>query len=408
MPTTLKEKLNDMIFSQNNNFAVHCPTNENAEVVVKTLYDLGFEWGEGQNLYKPDGSLETKWQNKKKETCYSVNNDSNIIFCARKAFYEKRFRRIVEYDDLIGDVTIGNDKTASKNAETSFAFDNTLNANFNFEQPAAVEAPKNEEIQPISSKLEEPSTVPCQHCGQMIKPTVKFCKYCGQKQDRDFNPKSGELRKQFNNENNTPTTETTFNEDVFIPNKTPCVPVTETVTPMVNPIADNQDSGITLDGNFNFDFNAAPIKEEIKQPEEPKTTVIQENLINNEEIFDEKDKNTDSITLNKDKEAKKTIRMPFIEDEFKNIKSNNDTEKKLQLTCTLEKPVFNVFTITGLKVFEEFHIGTLPMLYRFNGEGLREYKMADDKWMLCDDELLLMTVLTHPEYIHKIEGDDND
>lgn len=91
-----KYKLSELI--KQNGIAIHTPTEENANDLLKVLDRLGYEWC---NLEKLTSSNE--YQKYGQNTCYTalirLNGKTYIEYCSL-SFYEKKGREIVEFTDI--------------------------------------------------------------------------------------------------------------------------------------------------------------------------------------------------------------------------------------------------------------------------------------------------------------------
>lgn len=85
--------------------AIHCDTKEKAEDLVGMFYALDYRWENddlAQKHFKEDGTITTKWEEKGKNTCYSITPTKIILF-GSKSFYEVQEKHIVTYEEMFGE-----------------------------------------------------------------------------------------------------------------------------------------------------------------------------------------------------------------------------------------------------------------------------------------------------------------
>jgi len=63
----MNQKIKDL---KGQKIAIHCPTEQEADELMKILYENGYTWADGKNIY---AHTNNRWRVNKQETCYSLN-----------------------------------------------------------------------------------------------------------------------------------------------------------------------------------------------------------------------------------------------------------------------------------------------------------------------------------------------
>lgn len=148
-------------------FAIHCETEEKAIELLKMLANLGFIWSVNTPLLNGE-NVDTRWYEKKAKTCYTFTPGSNILLTARKEFYANKGVDIISYDDFINQFSQINEKFVQN---TNDIIDNTV----------IETAIKNTNVTSTEMSENIENYIYCANCGNKIKSTSKFCFSCGAK-----------------------------------------------------------------------------------------------------------------------------------------------------------------------------------------------------------------------------------
>lgn len=166
-------------------YAFHCNTPEKATDFIGLLYKLGFRW-DGDDFeddhFKEDGSVTTKWDDKGRQTCYSIT-PSKIILFGKKAYYESQGKTIISYDDFFKEAEDLSDSVDEKELKHEFKSPkdvNTIIAETGKLNDSGVTFEEVAEITSLDFKY-------CPECGNKLKNDgQKFCMECGYAIPDDF------------------------------------------------------------------------------------------------------------------------------------------------------------------------------------------------------------------------------
>lgn len=147
--------------------AIHCDAKEKAEDLVAMFYALDYRW-ENDDLakkhFQEDGTITTKWDEKGKNTCYSITPTKIILF-GSKSFYQAQEKNIISYDEMFGEAE-----------DFNRSIDN-----------AVLLREFKEEEKTKTVKIEELEKRFCPQCGNpLFNNGEKFCMECGFKIPENF------------------------------------------------------------------------------------------------------------------------------------------------------------------------------------------------------------------------------
>lgn len=355
-----------------NDFAFRCQTFEEAEILVKALYNLGYYFEKGKPYDK--NLLLKRWNVKKENTCLAIGSlnttDPKIMFTGRMGMYVNQGRVIVNVSTLVEMSETGN-------------------------------------VSNISALDEPDDTKVCPNCGNLVSIKAKFCTNCGEKFEiiTESQPETPVV------ENVVAETEPVA-ESASVEENTPTVvdsvPVVEN-----SPVITNE----TIVENENAAKNEPVVKEEIiteepsedidtKEPsKETKTEKLSENSDTKEQSKEAKTENT---TTNNVSEETKTseIEQPVENQDIveavqvvDNILSETEETKE---NTQIHIPV--LCEILGLLPFQQFRIKNdyyfaENYIYRINDKGIREVKVGEDLWFVANNEQELEYIIEHKNQI---------
>lgn len=356
--TEIAAKLKEFLKSHPkiNSFAINTPTDDDAQLVVGALFELGFPWdveNPESTKYREDGKFNTRWEKNREKTCYTVGVNPNQIFYCNRKFYEKRGREIYDLsdvekidipdkdNDLFSSIPKDNmDENADieKNiADEESKNDRKKNTNVSESHNKSYEG--NNNITKLEIPLDNQSELVCPYCGNKIKNGSKFCPECGQKiviTDIKSTIPVGHINKSNLNEKDT----------------------------AVDPVPVNQD---------NTESEAME-----------KYNLHQELHDDNKIANDEND-----VTSKQDD---KTLVRDKLDD---NIKIE-DTDNRLPLLKLLDVDINQEFHVIPNDYFNTKNI------YRINENGYREIKVGDGIWFISNNEQDLIYLINHPNEIQII------
>ena len=86
--------------------AIHCDTNEKAEILMALYFVLGKKWGVNPIFIEKENRFVTRWKRNKTDTCYRINEeDDSCLVNGSKAYYEKKNNVVVvEFNDIFKSV----------------------------------------------------------------------------------------------------------------------------------------------------------------------------------------------------------------------------------------------------------------------------------------------------------------
>lgn len=76
--------------------AIHCDTQEKAEILMTMYYVIGKKWGVNPIFLEKENRLVTRWNKNKTDTCYRISaEDDSCLVNGSKAYYEKKNNVVV-------------------------------------------------------------------------------------------------------------------------------------------------------------------------------------------------------------------------------------------------------------------------------------------------------------------------
>ena len=182
------EQIKDYINAHDEQFVVHCPKEEDAIKYLSLLADIGFIWSDNIGLIM-GSKIETRWNQKKSDTCYTFIPGSNIVLTGRKKFYQNKGLNIIEFEDFENQFSeiITPYKHDEDSQEKVLPFKN--------EDISENEETNNvDEVIMTGTKdsLESNNTFFCVNCGQEINANSKFCFRCGTKVEKILEEKKSD------------------------------------------------------------------------------------------------------------------------------------------------------------------------------------------------------------------------
>ena len=93
------EQLKEYIAAHEEQFVIHCKTQEEAEEYLGMLSKIGFVWSANTSITFGN-EIETRWHLKKADTCYTFIPGSSILLTGRIKFYQNKGLNIIEYEDF--------------------------------------------------------------------------------------------------------------------------------------------------------------------------------------------------------------------------------------------------------------------------------------------------------------------
>lgn len=326
-----------------NGFAISTPTEDEAQMLVQALFELGFFWDNEnpeETKYTSEGKLNTKWEKNSTKTCYTVSLIPNkqIFFCNTK-FYEKRGREIYSMED------INNIELPDYELRFLSEKDKTVNTKDNNNKDE-----ENGEIDRDVEEKQEPKYL-CPYCGYEIKKDVKFCPDCGQR----------------------------INEPVLADEL----------------VELNED----LSTNKSFTENLNNSENMISEPAVP----VEAEQADKTELSNDKTDDKVSFVNIEDNDSNKTT--PVEKKPTEENASSTTDNSAFKASADEDRPL--ILKMLGLEVNEEFHIipdnyFNSKNIYRFNREGYREVKAGDNIWFIANDEQDLAYIINHPDEIQVV------
>lgn len=367
-----------------NDFAFRCQTFEEAEILVKALYNLGYYFEKGKPYDK--NLLLKRWNVKKENTCLAIGSlnttDPKIMFTGRMGMYVNQGRVIVNVSTLVEMSETGN-------------------------------------VSNISA-LDEPDDIKvCPNCGNLVSIKAKFCTNCGEKFEviAESQPETPVT------ENVVAETEPVI-ESASVKENTPTTaPVVEENTPAVVesvPVVENSPvvTSETIVENENAAKNEPAVEKEIiteepaegidtkESSEETETEKLSEASETKKQL---KETKTEDATTNDviSEEAK----MPEIEQPVENqdiVEAVQVVDNVLSETeGTKENTQIHVpvlCEILGLLPFQQFRIKNdyyfaENYIYRINDKGIREVRVGGNLWFVANNEQELEYIIEHKNQI---------
>lgn len=342
-----------------NDFAFHCPTLEDAQILVKTLYSLGFYWSK-DSVYS-DEEVKKRWSAKGKNTCITIGtkniNDKNILFNGRMGMYVNQHRAIVKVSELFADVdereteniSSVEENNAIKNENTN---DDVFTINSD-ETTVTLESNTTEKI--------------CPQCNKKISSSAKFCTSCGHKFISEVKTEDVDLLTKPQPKKAEPKNYEEKSE------------ISEAIPPSQNK---NVRSMLDL---INSSNNVQKQESEKEISADDEKTNKSSTLIDNA-LKESKKGNVDDFVV-----AKKTKEKEDITLDSADIK-NDDL-----LLCN----------ILNIKVGQRFKISNNLYnanndIYRINKYGFREKYFGGDIWFVSNSEQELAFLIQHPDQIIKL------
>ena len=330
----ITNQIQEYISSHNEQqFAIHCETEEKAIELLKILAELGFIWSVNAPLLNGE-EVDTRWYNKKAKTCYTFTPGSNILLTARKEFYANKGIDIISYDDFINQFSQINDKFIDVAVGTEY--------NSNIETVVDINEINREETisQEYEIKAEEPEYMYCTNCGNKIRKKSKFCFGCGSMISHTEDAKKKET-------SNMP-----YYDKKIIEGNTAAM--------------NNGNNVIESLSAENFSIESPTTK---MAPSKPLIDEVVTSLL--------KDDDTSVTQKNTESKARK-----------QGNKESNQLQNLIYNYLGI-KP-YEKFQVIGPK--NNYYNKTI---YRFNDKGFREKEVAPGVWFLCNDEQELLYVINN-------------
>lgn len=338
-----------------NDFAFRCQTFEEAEILVKALYNLGYYFEKGKPYDKD--LLHKRWNVKKENTCLAIGSlnttDPKIMFTGRMGMYVNQGRVIVNVSTLMEMSETGN----ISNVSTTDTDDTKI----------------------------------CPNCGNLVNIKAKFCTNCGEKFEVVIEPEPTQ----------TTNAEVPVAEDVPATEEIPAeetVPVTEETSntaetnekteELVEEVVASETETQTPKITEPEPLEETKITQEKEQvvSDTPKETLVEETV---QEVKDEQQET--------EAEPVETVQVAEVENVSDTTEDN--TQKQIPVLCEiLGLMPFQPFRIKNDYYFAENYI------YRINDKGVREKKVGANLWFTTNDEQELEYIIEHKNQILVMEG----
>lgn len=355
-----------------NDFAFRCQTFEEAEILVKALYNLGYYFEKGKPYDK--NLLLKRWNVKKENTCLAIGSlnttDPKIMFTGRMGMYVNQGRVIVNVSTLIEMSETGN-------------------------------------VSNISAIEEPDDTKVCPNCGNLVSIKAKFCTNCGEKFEviAESQPE-------------TPITENVVAETELVAESASVKENTPTVVDSV-PIVENSPviTNETIVENDNAAKNEPAVEKEIITEEpaedidikEPSKETETEKLSEASETKEQlKETETEDATTNNISEETKTseIEQPVENQDIieavqviDNVLSETEeTKENTQIHIPVLCEILGLFPFQPFRIKNDYYFAE-NYIYRINDKGIREVKVGEDLWFVANNEQELEYIIEHKNQI---------
>lgn len=366
-----------------NDFAFRCQTFEEAEILVKALYNLGYYFEKGKPYDK--NLLLKRWNVKKENTCLAIGSlnttDPKIMFTGRMGMYVNQGRVIVNVSTLVEMSETGN-------------------------------------VSNISALDEPDDTKVCPNCGNLVSIKAKFCTNCGEKfeiiaESQPETPvtenviaKTEPVAESASVKENTPTTAPVVEENT--PAVVKSVPVVEN-----SPVVTSE----TIVENENAAKNEPAVEKEIitekpaedidtKEPsEETETEKLSEASETKEQL---KEAETENKTTNN---ISKETKMPEIEQPVENqdiieavqvvdnvLSETEETKENTQIHIPVLCEILGLLPFQQFRIKNDYYFAE-NYIYRINDKGIREVRVGGNLWFVANNEQELEYIIEHKNQI---------
>lgn len=334
-----------------NDFAFRCQTFEEAEILVKALYNLGYYFEKGKPYDK--NLLFKRWNVKKENTCLAIGSlnttDPKVMFTGRMGMYVNQGRVIVNVSTLIEMSETGN-------------------------------------VSNISALDEPDDTKVCPNCGNLVSIKAKFCTNCGEKFEiiAEAQP------------------ETPVVEDVIAETE----PVVESAsveenTPETAPVVEENTPAVV---------ESVPVIE--NSPVVTSETIVEnDNAAKNESVVEEKIITEEPAEDIDTKDPSKETKTPEIEQPVENqdiieavqvvdnvLSETEGTKENTQIHIPVLCEILGLFPFQPFRIKNDYYFAE-NYIYRINDKGIREVRVGGNLWFVANNEQELEYIIEHKNQI---------